>query len=312
MLTKKRPPISDATRKKMSESHKGIVPWHKGKTNVYSKETLDKMSKKKIGANHPLFGKHHTDEARLKISIGNKGKPKSEEHTRKNSEGHKGKVPWNKGIPHTEEAKNNMSKSHIGYVASEETRKKLSELNMGKNNPMFGRRYKMSEETKKKIWEKNIGHHVSEEGKLKMSKAKKGKPSPRKGAILSNETKQKLRDVNIGRKHTEETLAKISGENSYMWKGGISFIPYCHKFNNRLKRKIRDRDNHICQLCGKNEHDNKRKLSIHHIHYDKENCNPDLITLCKNCNTKVNNNREYYEPIFMNKLNERGLLFWCQ
>jgi len=93
--------------------------------------------------------------------------------------------------------------------------------------------------------------------------------------------------------------------NNPNWKGGISFLPYCYKFNNKLKEEIRERDNQTCQLCGKNEDENGQKLSIHHIHYDKENCDPDLITLCNSCNGKVNGNREYWEEYFMDKLYER-------
>ena len=37
---------------------KGIPPWNAGKTNVYSKHTLDKMSKAKLGQVLPTKGKH--------------------------------------------------------------------------------------------------------------------------------------------------------------------------------------------------------------------------------------------------------------
>lgn len=75
-------------------------------------------------------------------------------------------------------------------------------------------------------------------------------------------------------------------------------------FNNTLKEHIRNRDNRICQLCGAKE--NGKKLAVHHVHYDKENCEPDLITLCQGCNSKVNFNRDHYEKLFMNNLKDRG------
>jgi len=56
------------------------------------------------------------------------------------------------------------------------------------------------------------------------------------------------------------------------------------------------------------EDENGQKLSVHHVHYDKENCAPDLISLCWRCNLKANTNRDYYENFFMEKLKERGLL----
>lgn len=75
-----------------------------------------------------------------------------------------------------------------------------------------------------------------------------------------------------------------------------------------IKNKIRDRDNHVCQLCGRTEKENKKKLDVHHIHYDKENCEPDLITLCRFCNSKVNTNRDYYENLFIIKLKNINLI----
>lgn len=105
-----------------------------------------------------------------------------------------------------------------------------------------------------------------------------------------------------------------TGENSFSWIDGRSFYPYCHKFTNRLKEAVRNRDSRVCQLCSCSEKDNGEKLSVHHIHYDRENCYPDLISLCRECNSKVNkiSDRKYYEVLFMNKLNEKGLLFWIK
>jgi len=50
----------------------------------------------------------------------------------------------------------------------------------------------------------------SVEIRKKMSLSKLGKPSPRKGAILSNEIKEKLRQANLGKKMSEEQKNKIS------------------------------------------------------------------------------------------------------
>jgi len=101
-----------------------------------------------------------------------------------------------------------------------------------------------------------------------------------------------------------------TGNKNSNWNDGSSFKPYCPKFNERLKERIRERDNRTCQLCG--EEENIKKLDCHHIHYDRENCYPDLISLCHICNSKVNGNRKYYEELFMNKLNENGLLLWSR
>lgn len=97
-----------------------------------------------------------------------------------------------------------------------------------------------------------------------------------------------------------------TGEKNPAWNGGTSFKPYCHKFNKPLKEAIRERDNRTCQKC--NAEENGRKLDVHHIHYDKENCDPDLISLCRRCNVIVNSNRKYWEAYFMANLAWRGLL----
>lgn len=98
------------------------------------------------------------------------------------------------------------------------------------------------------------------------------------------------------------------------WNGGISSALYCYKFNNLLKEFIRKRDDYICQFpgCLCNQLESlilyKDSLHVHHIHYDKENCNPDLITLCNKHNGVVNGNRDYWERYFMNLLKKRGLI----
>ena len=100
------------------------------------------------------------------------------------------------------------------------------------------------------------------------------------------------------------------GNNSRNWKGGLSFLPYCSKFNERLKESVRERDSRKCQICGKTEEENKKKLSVHHVHYDKENCYPDLLSTCIGCNNNMNSNRDYWESRCMKILEERGLLNW--
>lgn len=106
----------------------------------------------------------------------------------------------------------------------------------------------------------------------------------------------------------------VVGENHPSWIDGRSFNPYCRKFNNRLKERVRDRDGRVCQLCHISEKENGKKLDVHHIHYDKENCYPDLIALCWKCNIGVNkiDTRGYYEQLFMNNLNARRFLFWIK
>ena len=89
-----------------------------------------------------------------------------------------------------------------------------------------------------------------------------------------------------------------------MPKGGISTLPYSQDWTETLKKAIRQRDKYTCQLCGKKQRN--RKLSVHHINYDKMDCNPkNLIALCGSCNGKVNSNRSSWTKFFKSKLKLR-------
>lgn len=87
-------------------------------------------------------------------------------------------------------------------------------------------------------------------------------------------------------------IGKFKGKYSPGWQDGKSFEPYTPKFNNQLKEQIRERDNHICQECGKHQSEligRVKRLCVHHIDYDKKNCDPkNLISLCVKCHNKTN------------------------
>ena len=114
-------------------------------------------------------------------------------------------------------------------IVSEETKRKLSEANMGEKHPMFGKH--ISEETKRKMSEAKMGKKYSEETKKKLSEAKMGEKNHMYGKHHSEETKQKLSEANMGKtcseeakqkmseaqkgkKHSKETKQKMSGEKS--------------------------------------------------------------------------------------------------
>ena len=143
----------------------------------------------------------------------------------------------------------------------------------------------MAEETKKKMIESlriaRTGWKHSEETKRKMSLAHKGKKKPWAGKYKRS----------IENKRIQSEAHKR--EKSSFWRGGISFEPYSVDWTKTLKRAIRERDNYICQLC--NQYGNV----VHHIDYDKRNCFPNnLITLCFNCHSKTNFNRNYWINYF--------------
>jgi len=93
----------------------------------------------------------------------------------------------------------------------------------------------------------------------------------------------------------------LSGEKHWNWQGGLSFIPYTVDWTISLRISIRKRDKYICQICGKEQ--GKRALPIHHIDYNKENCDSkNLITLCYACHMKTNFNRTYWTEFLKEQL----------
>jgi hypothetical protein len=90
----------------------------------------------------------------------------------------------------------------------------------------------------------------------------------------------------------------FSGERSPVWRGGISFEPYCRKFSPQFKERVRGKFNHRCYLCPKDEVDNGEKLCVHHIDYNKNSlCNGRewaFVPLCRKCHAKTNFDRWYW------------------
>ena len=89
-------------------------------------------------------------------------------------------------------------------------------------------------------------------------------------------------------------------------RDGISFEPYCIKFNKSFKERIRNTFGRVCFLCGKNELKNGRKLDVHHVNYDKTClCNDlkcEFVPLCISCHSKTSGQRNKNEQIILDKL----------
>lgn len=115
--------------------------------------------------------------------------------------------------------------------------------------------------------------------------------------------RKRLKDMGIELRTLKDSV--LRGEDSPGWKGGVSFGRYCQLFNEKFREYIRDSWNRKCFFCGKSESDNKRKLSVHHVNYNKD-ClcgSPcEFIPLCMSCHAKTNNNRKYWEDYIMNIL----------
>lgn len=141
------------------------------------------------------------------------------------------------------------------------------------------------------------GLKTSEETKLKISKAKKGKK-------FTEEHKKKIGEA-VKKAQTDESRRirseRMSGEKSPFWRGGININKYPRDWTKTLKRSIRERDNYVCRICNATQND--ATFQVHHIDYNKLNCNPNnLITLCRSCHSRTNHNRKFWIKYFKNTL----------
>ena len=195
----------------------------------------------------------------------------------------------------------NKNKFWLGKHRSEETKKKISETlkKIGHKPPANSfRGYRHAEATKKKIsktkkgsipW--NKGKEMSDSCKEKISKAKLGNKN--------NLGKHWKRSTPVTKEQREKYALSKLGIKNPQWQGGISKEPYNIDWTETLRRAIRERDKYICRVC------NSYGKHVHHIDYNKKNCNPDnLITLCNGCNIKANTNREYWTNYFDNLISE--------
>ena len=145
----------------------------------HTDEAIEKMREASKG-NKNRLGKHHTDETKQKLSIAHKGLQSKEKHPMwgrkhstenrlKMSKAGKGRIAWNKG--------------RKGYKLSDETKQKMSLAQKGNKNSLG---YKHTEETCKKrseVLKGNkycLGHKLSKATKLKISEAGKAVWAKRK------------------------------------------------------------------------------------------------------------------------------------
>lgn len=93
-----------------------------------------------------------------------------------------------------------------------------------------------------------------------------------------------------------ENRKKYSGENSCHWRGGLSLKGYCKEFIPPFKEEIKEFDRFVCKnpYCRSG-----KRLSVHHINYDKKDCHwLNLITVCRSCNTRANFHRKYWQRLY--------------
>ena len=198
----------------------------------------------------------------------------------------------------------------IGHKVSKKTKLKISNVLKGKS---YRINFKHTKETKEKISKARKGCIAWNKGIIWSEDIKKKISISTKIAMNNNDIKEKmkLRPPSYSmknKKHSLESILKMSntqkmftGTKAPNWRGGKSFEHYGIDFNEQLKRKIRKRDNYACQKCNRLQKDLGYKLCVHHIDYNKKNCNEDnLISLCINCHVKTNFKRNYWKNYFKN------------
>jgi len=222
------------------------------------------------------------------------------------------KPSWSKGLTKETdkrlvETSKKVSNALKGHIVFKKTRAKLHKANKGHKPWNTG----LTKETDERLASAVINTKKRSEGQLRRWKNPEEKERWSKIQLKQWQNLQQRRDASNRLKkrwredseYRKKMTRMMEGENSPSWLGGISFEPYSIEFNNQLRELIRYRDSYKCQLCGMPECENNRKLSIHHIDYNKKNSKPNnLITLCISCNSKVNFNRDKWEIYFEKKI----------
>lgn len=226
-------PINPEKQKKwlkhLSESHKGVL----------------------LGKKHPMYGKHHSEKTRAKIS-----------------ESLAGRIPWNKGktgifsVETLEKMRNRSSWNkgmHLGPL-SEEHKANIRNGLRGKNTWMKGRH--LSAETKERIKNTLRGRIFSDEWKDKLSQAATGR-------ILDVEVRMKISQSLEGKHPSVETRLKLSnsrmGPKNPNWNGGTSSLYQLIRGQAIYKlwtKSVFIRDRFQCQDCGKIG----GELNAHHLY----------------------------------------------
>jgi hypothetical protein len=201
-----------------------------------------------------------------------------------------------------------------GWHHTEATKAKIRASKLGSKNP--AKRASVRRRISKSViaFFKKNGTEMcrqTKEGRKRISQSKLGKRNPASrpevGSRISRSLKRYNRENgshNLGMKRTEAqkdalSLAHIgvmAGKNHPLWNGGSTEHPYHERWTRRLRRRVLVRDNHTCRECDKK---NPKRLSVHHINYDKKNCwMYNLISLCVPCHTRTNVNRSYWKAHF--------------
>ena len=202
-------------------------------------------------------------------------------------------------MPKGVNSKNKLSEKQLEHL------KKMAILNIGRPKTKKwleamkkSKGWKHTKEAKERMSLQRKGRKLSLEHRRKIGLANKGKKK-------SEDYRNKMSLIKTGHTVSDEARKKFSEyaktrtrEKNPNWRGGLSFQPYSVDWTSTLRRAIRERDGYRCCLCGMFQSDGE-VFDVHHINYDKTNCNSDnLVTLCKRCHSKTNGNRQHWIKYF--------------
>lgn len=144
------------------------------------------------------------------------------------------------GMNITQETRKKLRDLNLGKKLSEETKRKMSESTKGKKNHFFGKTH--SEESRKKIKEarRNQVIHISDETKRKIRDSQKGKPKPFRFEKICDSCELSFISKSYTTKYCEKCKKpKFSFEKiCYLCKS--TFVAKCH-------------NGKFCQECKENK-----------------------------------------------------------
>lgn len=225
------------------------------------------------------------------------------------------RISWNKG--ETKETNNSVKQQSNALIGrtkeNDESVRRMSETLTG--------RTKENHEGVRKQSEKMTGRtKENDEGTRRQTDALRGRTKEeyeyiqRQADKLTGRTKEEYDYL----KRQSEKMKSRTGELAPQWKEGVSFEPYCPKFDDDLKERVRLFFDRKCYICGKSEQEQIdemkkegkvpiRKLDVHHVNYNKDTCcddsKPLFVPLCRKCHMKTNQDKEYWEDFFTVSLN---------
>lgn len=250
-----------------------VIHWSKGPNAEIIKNNISETRKKRFASGeiiHPCLGK-------TKLTNPNFS----------NSGCKKGTVPYNKGK---------------GDHLTPEKRAIVTAASTGRIPWNKGKTGYFSEEALASITEssKNRRHTAEEIQRIKINTAI-ALQDPEKRGKMSKANKGISKSLEFCKQLSE----RISGPgNPWYIDGRCSGInqPYPLDFNNKFKELIRERDGGVCQMCMKTEKENGKQLDVHHINYDRTDCDPkNMISLCHSCHMKTNVKRKDWISFFSQK-----------